>query len=137
MSRRGSAFIARVALYLHVALLVQTAAPHAMLWVDSPMRSGLALLAVSFRPVSACALGFAFLGIPVCLTPVFSPRVGTLRGFSGSAAHDPVREGAPQIHDDGLLLSAATRAGAVFTQACHLQERCSLVDAFFAAMGVI
>ena len=41
------------------------------------------------------AVGFSFLGIPVCLTPVFSPRVWTLRGFPSGAALDPVREGAP------------------------------------------
>jgi hypothetical protein len=37
----------------------------------------------------AVAVGFACLGIPVCLTPVFSPRVWTLRGFPGSAGVDP------------------------------------------------
>ena len=37
------------------------------LWVDSPMRSGRALLAVSFRPVSTCVPGVSFLGLPRCL----------------------------------------------------------------------
>ena len=41
------------------------------------------------------AAGFSFLGIPVCLTPVQAPGVGALRGFPGSAALCPIREGAP------------------------------------------
>lgn len=79
-----------------------------------------------------CAVGFSFLGIPVCLNPVFSPRVWTLRGFSGSAALCPIREGAPQIHDDGLngsCIALPPALAAVFTQACHLQEPLQLVDA--------
>ena len=40
-------------------------------------------------------LGFSFLGIPVCLTPVQAPGVGALRGFPSGAALDPIREGAP------------------------------------------
>lgn len=32
---------------------------------------------LSCRGYAACAVGFSFLGIPVCLTPVFSPRVWT------------------------------------------------------------
>ena len=82
----------------------------------------------------AVAVGFVCLGIPVCLNPVFSPRVWTLRGFSGSAALCPIREGAPQIHDGHLLLSAVARAGTVFTQACHLQEPLQPVDAVVAAL---
>ena len=41
------------------------------------------------------AVGFVAVGIPVCLNPVFSPRVWTLRGFPSGAALDPIREGAP------------------------------------------
>ena len=43
----------------------------------------------------AVAVGFVCLGIPVCLTPVQAPGVGALRGFPGSAALGPIREGAP------------------------------------------
>jgi hypothetical protein len=41
----------------------------------------------------------------------------------------PILGAAPQVHDDHLLLSAVARAGAVFTQACHLQEPLQPVDA--------
>ena len=41
------------------------------------------------------AAGFVAVGIPVCLTPVQTPGVGALRGFPGSAALCPIREGAP------------------------------------------
>ena len=41
------------------------------------------------------AVGFSFLGIPVCLTPVQAPGVGALRGFPSGAALCPIREGAP------------------------------------------
>ena len=40
--------------------------------------------AVSFRPVITCVTGFSFLGIPECLTPVLSPRVGLSEAFPGS-----------------------------------------------------
>ena len=50
---------------------------------------------LSFQAVTAFAAGFVAVGIPVCLNPVFSPRVWTLRGFPSGAALCPIREGAP------------------------------------------
>ena len=54
-----------------------------LLKTTAPARDALALplvrracVAVSFRPVSACALGFSVLGIPVCLTAVQNPAGG-------------------------------------------------------------
>ena len=88
-------------------------------------------------PIDLEGLGFSFLGIPVCLNPVFSPRVWTLRGFSGSAALCPIREGAPQIHDDGLNGSSIALPPAL---ALYLPRRATcksvvqLVDALFAAL---
>ena len=55
------------------------------------------VLAVAFRPVSACALGFSVLGIPVCLNPVLSPRVWTSRGLSRIAPVNPIRASAAAV----------------------------------------
>ena len=99
-------------------------------------------LAVSFRPVSACALGFSVLGIPVCLTAVWNPA-GGFRSAVGRrlypeprqvvvsfhcshisfALPDPIQgHSATSLRTDDLFYPATARGGLVFTQPCLLQE---------------
>ena len=99
-------------------------------------------LAVSFRPVSACALGFSVLGIPVCLTAVWNPA-GGFRSAVGRrlypeprqvvvsfhcshisfALPDPIQgQIATSLRTDDLFYPATARGGLVFTQPCLLQE---------------
>ena len=59
------------------------------------------------------AVGFSFLGIPVCLNPVFSPRVWTLRGFPSGAALLP--------HPGGCAVSTRRPP---FIKRCRPRWRC-------------
>lgn len=124
----------------HYFSLVETKALHARLWFCHSCEW--LRLAVSFRPVSACALGFAFLGIPVCLTAVWNPA-GGFRSAVGRrlypeprqvvvsfhcshisfALPDPIQgQSATSLRTDDLFYPATARGGLVFTQPCLLQE---------------
>lgn len=92
--------------------------------------------------LSALRLGFAFLGIPVCLTAVWNPAGGFRSAVgrrlypdsrqvvvSSHCSHisfalpDPIQgQSATSLRTDDLFYPATARGGLVFTQPCLLQE---------------
>ena len=79
----GSGSAGRARLSIHFKISLKTEAHSGECAFGFPL--------LSCRGYAACAVGFSFLGIPVCLTPVFSPRVWTSRGLSMFLLHIPSR----------------------------------------------